>query len=303
LKNDGLYVHACHYWLKILSYVYEEEERTDVQIHKGHPYYFLAFYYLLTGDIETGFTYAHNAIKQDEIIGKYCPELGYPQRAPIYLTVFFVDNPKNRMINLVKEFRKKLNFYISSYNQEFKKNFKIQDFDKKFLQNESRINLKGTRYLFTFIFWSLEEIKKKTKPQILNNEFSKLRNLNWIFNLCLIIDKILEVNPKIGCKHIGQNVKKLLLEHLELLSKNELKELKKLCHWEQDPDEVLKILLPMNLKIGSKEIPKLAIHYLIAWKLRNYGGHEIQQQSCLVKNFNDIFEVLMRCIISVVDLL
>lgn len=303
LKDDGRYVHACYYWLKILSYVYEGETRNDVQVHKGHPFYFLAFYYLLNGDIETGFIYAYNAIKEDEIIGKHCPEMGYPQKAPVYLTVFLVDNPMNRMIALVREFRNELNFHISSYNKEFKKNFKIQDFDKKFLQNESNINLKGTRYLFTFIFWSLKELKKKTKPQIQNNEFSKLRNLNWIFNLCLIIDKILEANSKIGCKSMGQNVEKLLTKYLNLLSQKDLERIKKECHWKQDPDEVLRFLFRTNSKIGSKEIPKVAIHYLVAWKLRNYGGHNIQQQKCIVENFEEIFQILMRCIISSVDLL
>lgn len=303
LKNAGRYFHACYYWLKILSFVYEGERKNNVQVHKGHPYYFLAFYYLLNGDIETGFIYAYNAIKEDELIGKYCPELGYPQKAPVYSTVFLVDNPMNRMIALVKDFRKELNFLISSYNKEFNKKFKIKDFDKKFLQNESNINLEGTRYLFTFIFWSLEELKKKIKPEIQINEFSKLRNLSWIFNLCLIIDKILEANPKIGYKYMGKNVEKLLTKHLKLLSKNDLEKAKKECHWEKDPDEVLRFLLPMNLKIGSKKIPKLAIHYLIAWRLRNYGGHKIQQQKCLVENSEEIFQILIRCIISSVDLL
>lgn len=303
LKNEGRYIHASYYWLKILSYVYDEETKNNVQVHKGHPFYFLAFYYFLNGDIETGFIYAYNAIKEDEIIGEQCPDLGYPQNAPVYLTVFLVDNPMNRMISLVKELRKELNFHIDSYNKEFNKNFRIQDFDKKFLQNESNINLKGTRYLFTFIFWSLEELKKKTENQIKNNEFSKLRNLNWIFNLCLIIDKILEANSKIGCKYMGQNVEKLLTKYLKLLSKKDMERIKIECHWRKDPDEVLRFLLKMNIKIGSKEIPKLVIHYLIAWKLRNYGGHEIQQQRCIVENFEDIFKILMKCVISSVDLL
>ena len=303
IKNEGRYVHACYYWLKIISLIYDGETKNYVQVHKGHPYYFLAFYYLLNGDIETGFIYAYNAIKEDEIIGKYCPELGYPQNAPIYLTVFLVDNRMNRMIAFVKEFRKDLNFLISSYNKGFTKNFSIQDFDKKFLQNESNINLEGTRYLFTFIFWSLEELRRKNKPQIQNNEFSKLRNLSWVFNLCLIIDKILESNPHLGLENMGQNVEKLLTQHLRILSKKDLEKAKEECHWKKDPDEVLRFLLPMNLKIGSKELSNLAIHYLIAWRLRNYGGHEIQQQKCLVENFDEIFQILMRCIISAVDLL
>jgi hypothetical protein len=102
---------------------------------------------------------------------------------------------------------------------------------------------------------------------------------------------------------MGQNIEKLLTKHLKVLSKKDLKQLKEECRWDKDPDEVLSCLLPMKIKNVSKEVPKIAIHYLIAWKLRNYGGHNIRQQRCLVENFEDIYRILMMCIISSVDLL
>jgi len=305
LKNEGRYVHACNYWLNILSFVNDGESNNHVQVHKGHPYFFLAFYYLLSGDLETGFVYAYNAIKEDKILGKLCPKLGYPEKAPIYLTIFLVDNPYNRMIHLVKELRKELDSHITLYNKEFEKNFTIQEFDNKFLQNDSNPKLEGPRYLFSFSFWSLLELKKKTNSQIQDNEFSKLRNLNWVFNLCLIIDKLLEANPKIGKKNMGSNVKQVF-EYLNLLSQSEIKNIEskyKIDINRNDPDQVLRVLLPMKLTSHSIKVPKLAIHYLIAWNLRNYGGHKIKQQKCLVENFDEIFNILMKCIISSVDLL
>lgn len=305
LKNEGRYAHACNYLLEILSLLYECERRNKVKVHKGHPYFFLAFYYLLSGDLETGFVYAHNAIKEDKKLGKLCPDLEYPKKAPIYLTIFLVDDPYNRMINLVKELRKKLDSYIYLYNKEFGKNFTIKEFDNKFLQNDSNPKLEGPRYLFSFSFWSLVELSKKTNLQIQDNEFSQLRNLNWVFNLCLIIDKVLEANPRIGKKNMGSNVKQVF-EYLNLLSQSELKEIERKHNIDinrNDPDQVLKVLLSMKLSINSVKVPRLAIHYLIAWNLRNYGGHKIKQQKCLVESFNEIFNILMKCIISSVDLL
>ena len=70
-----------------------------------------------------------------------------------------------------------------------------------------------------------------------------------------------------------------------------------------DPDNLLERLLPMNLSIGSKKVDKLAINYLIAYNLRNYGGHNIKMQNCLVNNFDKIFQILMNCIIHSVSLL
>jgi hypothetical protein len=70
-----------------------------------------------------------------------------------------------------------------------------------------------------------------------------------------------------------------------------------------DPDDVLGILLPMNVAVGPRLPAKEAIHYLVAWNLRNYGGHRIAEQKSLVDNFDTILQVLIRCIILSVDLL
>ena len=306
LKNEGRYIHACNYWRNILDLVEASETSNNVKIHKGHPYFFLAFYYLLSGYIETGFVYASNAIKQDEVLNELCPELNYPQKAPIYLTTFLVDNPNNCMIELVRVLRQELKVHIKRYKNEFTREFTIEDFDKRFLQNEDNPSLKGPRYLFSYCFWSLIEQKKKIKAQITDNEFSKLKNLNWFFNLCLIVDKILEANPKINRDKISQNVNKVFqLEGFTSafdLVKKINKEYRIDFH-KDDPDKVLNILMQMNLLVDSKKVPKLAIHYLIAWRLRNYGGHNIRLQKCLVDRFDEIFEILMMCIIHSINLL
>jgi hypothetical protein len=149
------------------------------------------------------------------------------------------------------------------------------------------------------------ELRRKTKPEILRNDFSKLRNLNLILNLCLLIDKLLEANPNIGKDKMGPNVIEVCSSQ-GWLSKSELHQLERSYQIDinkDDPDKVLKVLLPMKLTVNSKSVLKEAIHYLIAWNLRNYGGHKIRQQHSLVDNFDEIFQVLMRCIVLSVDLL
>lgn len=306
LKNGGRIIHACSYLQSILDIVWNLELENEVKIHKGHPYFFLAFYHLLLGDLDTGFVYAYNAIKEDEILGTLCPELGYPQNAPIYRTTLLVDDRRNRMYASVKELRRELETLILSYNVEFNKSFTIGEFDKKFLQNESNSALLGPRYFFTFTLWSIMKQKSRLNSQIQNNEFSKLRNLNWIFNLCLIIDKILEANQKIKKRFVGQNVEKVFEIEGFMSAKDLVEQVNKkysMNFHKDDPDKVLKTLLPMNLKIGSQQVPKLAIHYLIAWRLRNYGGHNIRLQKCLVDRFDEIFKILMMCLLHSVNLL
>jgi len=298
------YVLACSYWLEILSHVLDWESRHNMKVHKGHPYFFLAFAYLLSGDLDTGFVYAYNAIKDDEVLGKLCPHLNYPQEAPIYLTALMLDDERNAMYALVKDLRQELDRHIALYRSEFLRQFSIQDFDTKFLRN-SQPTLENLRYLFVFCFWSLVVLRRKTRPEILDNDFSKLRNLNLIFNLCLLVDKLLEVNPRVAQDSMGSNVMKVCTDH-GWLSQSELNQLESKYQIDVskgDPDRVLKTLSPMNVTVGSRSVPKEAIHYLIAWNLRNYGGHNIIQQNSLVDNFDEIFHILMRCLILSVDIL
>ena len=298
------YVLACNYWLEVLSHVRDWESKHNVKIHKGHPYFFLAFAYLLSGDLDTGFVYAYNAIKDDAALGRVCPHLRYPQEAPIYQTALMLDDKPNTMGALVRELRRELDQHIATYRAEFLRSFSIQDFDAKFLRNTGP-DFENLRYLFVFCFWSLSDLRKKTSLEILQNDFSKLRNLNLIFNLCLLIDKLLEANPKVAQDSMGSNVMKVCNDK-GWLSQDELNQLENVYTIDvnaDDPDKVLKTLLPMKATVGSKSVPKEAIHYLIAWNLRNYGGHNIAQQNSLVIQFDVILEILMRCIILSIDIL
>ena len=68
--RKGQYAIASSYWLEVLTCVRDWESRHNAKIHKGHPHFFLAYACLLSGDLETGFVYAYNAIKDDEALGK-----------------------------------------------------------------------------------------------------------------------------------------------------------------------------------------------------------------------------------------
>jgi hypothetical protein len=298
------YVLARGFWLEIVSQVSQWESLHDVKVHKGHPYFFLAFSSLLSGDLEAGFVYAYNAIKDDEVLGELCPHLHYPQEAPIYVTALMLDHKANTMYDLVMELRRELERHIASYRAEFNRVFTIQDFDLKFLRS-SELKLKSLRYLFVFCFWSLVELRRKTDPETLRNDFSKLRNLNLTFSLCLLIDKLLEANPRIGKDTMAANVIQVCNDQ-GWLSRAELAQLEKaygIDISQGDPDDVLEILLPMNVAVGPRLAAKEAIHYLVAWNLRNYGGHRIAEQKSLVDDFDTILQVLIRCIILSVDLL
>jgi len=81
------YALTCSFWSEILSHVWKWESENNAEIHKGHPYFFLAFAYFLRGDYDTGFVYAYNGIEDDEKLGKNCPRLHYPEARAINKTI------------------------------------------------------------------------------------------------------------------------------------------------------------------------------------------------------------------------
>jgi len=194
LLSNGHPVIATKYWQHILSFVWRWESPPDgCQVHKGSPYAFLAYSYLLYGDVDTGFVYLYNAIKEDIELNKKCPQLDYPKDAPVYKTICLKDDRQNVLYPLVNEIRDSLQSYISTYNSEFGKRLNISSIDTKFLTNDS---LKEIKYYFVYTFWKLYEIRFRISKELVDNDFSKLQHLNLFFNLCIILDKLFWKNPK-----------------------------------------------------------------------------------------------------------
>jgi hypothetical protein len=159
------------------------------KIHKGTAYFFLAENYLLIGDRDLAFMYLYSALNDDIYLGRIASSLNYPQKAPSYLTVTMRADKNNQMYYLVELLRNRLVQYISEFNVEYSRCFKIEDFDTKFLDNN---DLSDVVSFFVFNFLYLSEVERKLKSDITQNEFARLRTLDVIFNLCLIIDESLK---------------------------------------------------------------------------------------------------------------
>ncbi len=295
MKN-GQHILAIPFWTKILSIVHKWEKDTGKHIHKGTPYAFIAYAYLVIGDIDTGFTYIYNAIEDDIELNKVCPGLNYPYDAPVHRTATLSSHPENVFIDLVKEIRLELEKYLNLYQKEFGRTLTMEEFDRRFLQNRSS-NIEPIKYYFVFNFWAIFEYRRKVGHDLMKNDFAKLKNSNWLFALCLVIDKLLN-NLRPDLNYISEEiiqyakVKKWIPQHdLEkLISKNNLN----ISHG--CPDQVLLDLLPMTLRI-KKEIQCL----LVAWNLRNFAGHNIRIQNVMANNFEDLLKTLLFDIFLIIE--
>jgi hypothetical protein len=288
---------AC-IWLRLLRGVWDwESAHTDSKIHKGTPYYFLAETFLLSGDTDLGFTYLYDAINESRRLGALCPRLRYPDKAPSNLTASLIDDPNNHMHSFVKELLDLLSTYIDDYNKTFNRNFSINTFTTEFLNNPK---LDYPKYFFVYNLWFLSKIKESARrDSSLDNDFLMLRNLDTTFNLCLIVDKILE--RKYGGEYISQNVLEICRDE-KWIRQDELQDFRKsIGEPDGDPDLVIPKLIVPNVTFQGKSIRREVICLLVAWNLRNYGGHNISRQKVLRTRFEEIIRALINCLFITIE--
>jgi hypothetical protein len=282
-------------WHEVLRIVenWENSNTNGTKIHKGTPYYFLAESYLIVGDRDLAFAYLFNALQEDKIVGELVPSLNYPDNAPAFLTATLSNNDKNHMYPLVTKLRSRINEYINEFNFEFKTNFTMDQFDKKFLQDSSGIDI-VTFFVFNFLY--IYESEKVNKNNHFQNDFSKLKALDLFFNLSLVIDEVLKKayalhNGKLKDPHYISESMLWLSESSGWLTRNDLEDFwgkNNLDLNNSDPDQVLPILFAKSIKYRNNPVPNEVFTLLVAYKLRNYGGHNIKQQQIAVIEYDKI---------------
>lgn len=303
LLSDGKHILAIQFWRKVISITNDWEKKTRKHIHKGSPYAFVAHTYLMIGDIDTGFSFIYNAIKDDIELNKVCHKLNYPKKAPVYRTATISSSRGNIMFPLVAEIRSKLLEYINSYNQQFGRKFKMEELDAFFLQND---NLTPLNYFFVFTIWSIFEYQRKVDEVLMDNEFSKFKNYNWLLGLCLVIDKLLYTIPEYRNDTLSQEVKKIVTGKAWMENQADLDGFKNqlarpLPFGRAQPDDIIHELLEPSLQYNGQNVKNEIKYLLIALNLRNFASHNILPQEVIVKKFSKILEILILDILLVLE--
>jgi hypothetical protein len=296
---------GIEFWREILAITKEWEYESGITLHKGTPYFFLAETHLLTGDRDTAFMYLYNAINEDNIWAEFVPSLNYPDESPAYLTATMRVG-SNQMGYLVNPWRDKLDEYIRKFNVSFNRFFRLEDFDSKFLSNKQLANVV---YFFVFNFIYLYEIISNAEQKLLENHFSRLKVLDLIFNLCLVIDETLKntestiENATLPPSHTIPDGIKWLCGYEEWMNKIDLQNFWKgnLNVKNAEPDNLIPKLLSRNEKYNGNPVRKEVFTLLIAYNLRNYGGHNINQQHVLTSKFDEIIEQLLMSLFLCID--
>ena len=280
LLSQNLDMLGISFWRQILDIVNNWQEHNDgIFIHKGTPYYFLAENYFLVGDLDSAFTYLHNALKIDEQTWQWERD----GHVGAYSLAKMIDDSYTQMNYLTKRHRKQLSEFIEKFNSEFG-DLTIEEISDKFLKNENKYHIAG--YFFAFTFHSLILHKYNLKLETPENYFSKVRSLDMIFNLCLIIDDILknrflekhDDENKYISNGIHEYCKKFPFDYMTLQ-----KDWKKEGKFDRsNPNKTIPLLLEKKEKYGGNLLPKEVYTFMMAHYCRNIGAHSLNEDSIFV---------------------
>ena len=289
---------AIHLWTAILGLAADWEQRSAVLIHKGSPYAFLAYTYLMIGDFDSAFSYIYNAIEEDRRLGSACPTINYPAEAPVYMTATLRDSQTNLMWPNVAAIRDAIQSEIAGYDKRFGRAFSLDDFDTQFLRNP---RLEAVAFFFVFTFWSVVEHRKRVDLSLMSNDFSRLKNARWLFGLCLVVDRLLHEHPDYTDKYISGQIAKFV-EKRQLMPSCDLSRL--ICATgvaSAHPDNLLPGLLSGSLIHENRTVPLEVQHLFVAWNLRNYAAHNINTKRVIGEQFDGIVSALLYCIFLILE--
>jgi hypothetical protein len=202
------------------------------------------------------------------------------------------------MAPLVLERRNELEHYLDLYRNELHRNLSIEELDRKFLQNPT---LETIKYYFVFTFWTIFEHQRKVRYDMMNNDFSKLRYSDWLFSLCLVIDKLFHSHQSYSARTLGTEIVNYVICK-GWMTRDEFNVLKERENIQDgDPDKVTHKLLTTTLQHNGTPVRTEIRNLLIAWNLRNFSGHNIQIQKVIGTHFQDLLKILLFDIFLILE--
>jgi len=295
LMKREMFKTAIYLWESVLQIAYAwENENKDFKLHKGTPYFFLGRIYRIVGDLDFAFLYVYNALKEDE---RSFPD-GYKER-PAYMYASLVDDNKNIMYDYVLRMKKKMEDYINQYQSELGSGFSYIEFERKFLQS-------GLEDIKHFFIYNLELLIKYEgiSVDIFESDFTKLKFIDLIFNMCLIVDKVLD--NKLHKNSIGENIIELIVTESwgrkPIRNRETFSELLSFDPRNDSPDKVVPNLMKNQESYDSKPMSQIMSLFILVWYLRNFGGHNIRAVDVFHSSFKDIIKSIFYALFFSIEI-
>lgn len=273
-------------WQHVCRMTWSWEKQNSALVHKGTPYFFLGANQLMQGNLDNAFLFIHNAMEEDIRYSSQLKDQNFYRTMPAYLfSSLIADNPKNYLYPYVHNAKQKIESFIQTHNSLLSDKFSYSDFDSKFLKNN---DLEETKFFFVYNLFTIMNHDIIDTVELRKNEFSKLRNLDVIFNLCLIIDEVMK--HKTGKKYISDSAIYFCDNHF---GEKEALDIYKSLSFESDFENAVQKCLSLTYSFNSRSVSKEVLLLILAWGLRNFGGHKIEAKQLFVDEYQNITEKLM----------
>lgn len=284
-------------WNHLLTVVYDWERQNNFTIKKGTPFFFNVTNYLDTGNFDFAFYYAHKALEDDKIRGsKQNPNYDYHDSSAFLFASMSMEK-RHYLYWSIKDLVKKLETFIEKYNNEFNENLSYQKIRDKFFSKH--IEFEDEILYFTYLFITrFYQVYNIDNFELYNNEFAKMRNLNYILSFCLLLDQLLGKKTSartlketfLGYKSyklIEELSNQLFSENIEV-DKSEIKGKLRFYKGEEyfkNPwlvTRTLKFMLRRNKRLYpfnssyTKSANKKIINTMLIYFLRNHGAHDLK---------------------------
>lgn len=217
-----------------------------------------------------------------------------------------MDNIDNALyLPVVVPLRKHMQAFLGGYKSRSNSNLTMQAVDGKFLQADPLENIKR---FFVAVFHEIYHLAPLNSTKMINNDYSKLKIVDTLFNLGLIVDQILEY------RFLGGVVEKKMASGVFQLALNEgwtnpiscpdpgafLRKIKPALNGL--PDIVVPYLLDGTATYdGSLILDAKMRAVLLAYHLRNYGGHHLEGSTILVSRYNEVLNLVMDALFVAIE--
>jgi hypothetical protein len=293
LVRKRRYFEAISLWNSALLFSYRWEEKNKPNlIHKGTPYYFLGVTAILNNELENGFLLMHQAMKEDKRQS--------PTAAPKTPAYFFVTLDFKKQEQFFKPKVEEISDYLSKKITIYQKTragaLTLDQFKAKFLECP---DLAEEVFLFVYNLFQIHKMIFYTDKCLKKNTFSALIHAGVLSSLCLILDKVVEnKNPLKGTRklYISNEVK--LLSGLLTSSINDAAvgtiNGSFSTNFSTTLIEILHSKYVLNLSKQDND-------FALAYGIRNFGAHRIEDQPVIYDNFPALSQRLMNNLFFAVE--
>jgi len=286
------YEEAREIWKFVLDLASEwENNNKPNEIHKGTPYYCLGVTAILNNKLEDGFLFMHQALEEDKRT--------HHSKTPKTPAYFFVtldyeqEQLSQYFIPRVKEIAQCLFERMEKYRTTRKGALDKNTFKTKFLEC---IDLSEEVFLFVYVLFKLKKLLDpiETPSALRQNVFSSLLHAKSLFDICLVVEKVVEYkNPNSKKK----GVKLKFTDELKFLSKETSLSLgkKKIRKLNDDFGDnfsgTLSNIIESKYPLLSKRIEE---DLAIAYGIRNFAAHKLEDEPVLYEKVEELSQRLLN---------